>query len=278
MRKGNARRLFASCILSFFLCRSLTAGLVICVYHNHEMYVGSDSLSLPGAAGDAFRSRSIFKVADTCCVTYSGYYGPTLKSAKTGKESRILFPAELEEICGDVRPAPGPLQGKIDRILALFGERYHEFLDRMKSEGATNGDVGGAAVRIAFMGFDGSKQAFFGASYRFSGTNRTVLETVFERNSTNNLGSLSFQGETRFLGALMSGEKKVAQLPSENFRKTVADIYTEVPIPEQRLTDCMLEIFRLQKSYSASLGYDEGSIEEPYTLCKITTNGIVLVH
>ena len=209
--------------------------------------MGGDSLSLPGAAGDTFRSPRIFKVANNCCVSFSGYNGPTLKSAKTGKESRILFPAELEEICGDVRSATGPLQDKIDRIL-----------DRVKSEGATNQDVGDAGVRIAFMGFDGSKQAFFGSSYRFSGTNRTVLETVFERNATNNQGSLSFQGETKFLGALISGEQKPAQLPSENFRKTVADIYTEAPIPEQRLTDCMLEMFRLQKSHSASLGYDEG--------------------
>jgi hypothetical protein len=279
MWKTNFSRFSQSGLVLLFLCSCARADLVICVHRQDNLFVAGDTLSTSAGTDVSSSGRRIFKLEDACCVTITGFIEPLLKDTKSGKAATIFFPGELEQICEETRRLDEPLADKISQTVTRFGERYHDCLQhRAKSKKAPAPDAGEIKTRITFLGYDSASKKFFGRAYRFSETNRTVLESVFESNGTNDPAGLSFVGETGFPRALLAGEQRVAQLPSDDFRDAIKDLYSGAPVTDGRIIKCLLEMFRLQKENSARLGYDRGTIGEPYTIYKITREEIVQVH
>jgi hypothetical protein len=277
MWKTNFSRFLPSGFVFLCLCSSARADLVICVHGPDNLFVAGDALVTSTGADTA--SRRIFKLEDACCVTITGFVDPVAMDTKTGKAATVRFPVELERICEETRRLDEPLADKISQTVTRFGERYHDCLGhRTKLKKTPAPDSGEIKTRISFLGYDSVLKKFFGRSYRFSETNRTVLESVFESNGTNDSSGLSFVGGTGFPRALLSGDQPVAQLGSEDFRDTVKDLYSGAPVTDGRIIKCLLEMFHLQKENSARLGYDRGTIEEPYTIYKISREEIVQVH
>jgi hypothetical protein len=279
MWNTNFRRFLRCALLFLFLCPAARADLVICVHRQDDLFIASDALLVPNGSEDPLRSRRIFKLEDACCVTITGFVDPVLMDTKTGKPSTIFFPVELEKICDDARVLDEPLQEKIKTTVAHFGERYHDCLQhRAKPKKGAASNTGEIKTRISFLGYDSALKKFFGCSYRFSETNRTVLETVFDSNPTNNAGGLSFVGDTGFARALLSADPKLTPLASDEFRDTVKDLYGGAPVTDGRILKCLLELFQLQKQNAARLGFDQGRIGEPCTIYKITREEIEQMH
>ena len=268
------RRLLLACLfgsLSLAAAQPARANLVICAYLRNELYVAADSVVVTNASGQSTHAPRVFKLGDTTCASLTGFSGPSFKNKKTGKITHMLFTTDLEQICRGAGEGNAPLRSKILKVVTHFGERYRDgLITLMKPDEVMLQEERGIGTRIAVAGFDADNDRFFGNSYRFSQTNRTVVEPLFVVDATNRLGGLSFQGDTKFLSALLSGEPKLAKLPSEDFRKTLADLYAGEPVSQERVIDCVLEMFRLNNKYAVALGYESEVCEEPYSVFRIT--------
>jgi len=276
------RRFQSACLLGSLLLTPLQparANLVICAYLQNELYVAADSCVVTNAAGQTTHAPRVFKLGDSACASLTGFSGPTFKNKKSGKIKHVLFTSDLEQICLSAGEGNSPLQGRILEVVTHFGERYRDCLiTLMKPDEVMVQESRGIGTRIAVLGFDPANDRFFGNSYRFSLTNRTVVEPLFQRDATNKLGGLSFQGDTKFLGALLSGDPKLVKLPSDDFRKTLGDLYSGNPVSQERVIDCVLEMFRLNNKYAVAMGYETEPCDEPYSVYRITRDQFVQVR
>jgi hypothetical protein len=220
--------------------------------------------------------KKVFSVANTCCVSIANNYGGFVRDEATGRISLLFLPKELESACNEMRQSTEPLQNTITNFLAGFKSKYDDYMRRQLLDGTTNQDT---STRLVFWSYDDSRKIFFGSSYLFKGTNHTVLETVFERGTNSVGGPLSFQGEDSFLpGFIRSEDKQMAALRSEEFTKTITAILAESPLAEDRVVNCMLEMFRLHKAYAPLFSSEKGWIGEPYVIYKITKEKTVQLH
>jgi hypothetical protein len=279
MRKRNFRRYVGAVLVWLLGGSAAMANLVICVYCNKALYVAGDACQATNAAGETVRLPRICRLGDTGCASITGFSGPTFKIKKSAKPLHVLFPVELEDMCRIASRGNAPIRDEVLRVAMHFGERYHDcLLNVMKPDEVAEQEAKGIGTRVAFLGYDLSREEFFGTSYRFSLTNRTALEPVFEQDPAHTPGSVSFQGETKFLGALLSGEANLPTPPPAEFTQTVKDIYAGAPVSEERVTACLLEMFRLHNQYSAALGYAAETCQEPYSIFRINRQQCLRVH
>lgn len=255
------------------------ASLVICIYHNNQIYLGSDSL-VHGEGGEKnFNTPKIFPIADTCWVSITGNYGSTFRDTKTGSIiSRIILPLELGQICRDLNATNQPLEYKIITVAKQFGSKYIDYFRKMLSIGKDPRKI--EATRLYFVGYDPSTKSFFGKSCLFQGTNQAALETRFVRNSKNNLTDFSFQGEDHFLPALLTSSDEIfIKLRSDDLKRTMSQLWRpDSVVSDESVTNLMLEMFSLQKAKASSTGHDKGFIGEPYVIYKITTEQTTKIH
>jgi hypothetical protein len=268
-------------LLTIFPYRSLMASLVICIYHNDELYVASDSCSTfvpkTGTVNDPvmqFQTKKIFKVTDTCCVSITGDFGMSLSNQITGQMSKTFLPNELENICSNLNLAAEPLQSDIATVISRFNVRYSDYVNQVLATRGNSKDING--TRICFWGYDGSTHEFFGSSCYFNGTNDIILEAAFDSASSPNY--IGLQGEDAFLPSMIREPEKFAELHSDEFSKTIKGIYRGTPVSEESMMNCILEMFHLHKTYAAQMSSDKGWIGEPYMIYKIADKGLVNIH
>jgi hypothetical protein len=279
MRTLQSGRLFGVCLCLLGIAIPARANLVICAYLQNQLFVAADSCVVTNAAGGTTHAPRVFRLGDSACASLTGFGGPSFKNKKNGQIKHVLFTTDLEQVCQSADEGNAPLPKKIQKVVTHFGERYRDCLiTLMKPDEVMLQETRGIGTRIAVAGFDPANNRFFGNSYRFSLTNRTAVEPLFEKDATNKLGGLSFQGDTKFLGALLSGEPRLTRLPSDDFRKTLADLYSGAPVSEERVIGCVLEMFRLNNQYAAAMGYETEPCNEPYSVFRITRDQFVQVR
>lgn len=248
------------------------ASLVICIYYNNQIYLGSDSL-VHGQGGEKdFNTPKIFQIADTCCVSITGNYGSTFRDTKTASiVLQIILPLELEKICRDLNSTHQPLEYKINTVIQQFGLKYVDCFRKLLSIGEDPRKI--EDTRICFVGYDPLTKSFFQKSCLFRGTNQAALETRFERNSTSSEPYFSFQGEDHFLTALLtSSDDMFMKLRSDAFKRTMSQLVRfDSFVSDDSVANLMLEMFSLHKTNAASTGSDKGFIGEPYVIYKITS-------
>jgi hypothetical protein len=278
MRLGNLSRRAGWCAAVLFLWPgpSLRANLLICVQRDRALYVAGDTMALKPANAASVRSTRIFQLDEVCCVSITGFAGPVLMDTNKGYASALYFPVELGRLCSEENDTGERLPTKINRIITRFGARYHDALrNQAPSAEPTAPGVEGIGVRISFLGYDESKREFFATSYRFSETKRATLELMFDRAATNQAARLSLQGATGFLEALISGKTKLPDPAGAEFRGILAGLTGSAPLSDDRLIECLLRMFQLQRQHSAASGYGDAAIDEPITISKITRDRIV---
>ena len=253
------------------------ATLIIGLYNNDAVYLASDSrMTQPQGNGTrrTFNVRKIFPISDTYCVSIANNYGGLIQETNTGIVSLLLLPLELEVMCSNAYTVKQPIQSKITSIVSDFNSKYCEYMESRLSPPTIGEDV---ATRLCFWGYDDSRKAFICSSYLFDRTNRVPEGITFFVRGTNHVGSpVSLQGETTFLPAvLLAKDKALAQLRTDELSITFGTIMAEVPIAENRVKDCILQMFELQKTHAAAYSTDKGWVGEPYVIYKLTKQGIV---
>jgi hypothetical protein len=261
---------------------SLTASLVITAYRDQAVYVASDSLVSGLDGTPQSQAKKTFRLGDTCLVSWTGLS----RLAPTNKVSQATDPVlsmdvALEKLCRDCNSGREPLTTQRDLILRGITEQYRDCMRWAMSNGVSPNDLNSQVLErtLSFAGYDPSTKAFFHQTYYFQGTNEVSGKTVFNFGPNLNGASVGFQGEYHFLAALVYGhDKKLAELCSEKYRRDIGELLApQTAIPEQRLLDCFLEMFRLHKQHASQLGYDKGAIGEPYVVYKVTTQEITQI-
>jgi hypothetical protein len=107
------------------------------------------------------------------------------------------------------------------------------------------------------------------------------METRMERGPNDKAPDLAFQEEQNFLPALITplitptgSQDSLAPLRSSDFSVTIVGLFAGIPMPQERMVSCLLEMFRLHKLYAATFTNDKGWIGEPYVIYKITKTGV----
>lgn len=271
--------LAASIVLTFIAWSPSFASLVICIYHNNNIYLGSDSLVHGEGQEKDFNTSKTFQITDTCLVSITGTFGSNFRDSKTGQViSQISLPSELGKICRDLNATNLPLEYRIDAVVRQFGLKYIEYFRKMLSIGEDPQKI--EATRLYFVGYDLSTKSFFGKSCLFHGTNQAAMETRFVRNSKNNLTDFSFQGEGNFLPKLLtSSDDMFLKLSSDDLKRTMNQLSRpNSVVSDDSVINLMLEMFSLHKANASSTGSDKGFIGEPYVIYKITSEQTLKIH
>jgi hypothetical protein len=256
------------------------ATLIIGLYNNDAVYLASDSLMTQTQGNGTqrtFNVRKIFPISDTYCVSIANNYGGFMQQLNTRGISLLLFPAELAIMCSNACSVKQPSQSKITAIVSGFNLKYCEYMQNRLAPPTIGEDV---ATRLCFWGYDDSRKAFICYSYLFNGTNQLPQESTFFVRGTNHVGSaLTLQGEATFLPKLLyAKDGPLAQLRPDEISSTIGSVMAEIPIAENRVTNCILQMFALQKTHAAAYSADKAWVGEPYVIYKLTKQGIVKLH
>jgi hypothetical protein len=166
----------------------LTASLIICCFHNHELYVGADSLvsflsdTRPETNIASFNTEKIFPLPPTCIAAMVNWSG-LQRQKRSGEFLTPELNAALKLICTNLASVDAPLHSKIEEAVGSFGKEFAtEARTKLKmSPEVMNSDL---ETVLAFMGYDQDVNEFFISTYRFSATNLDVYRkrtgTVWE--------------------------------------------------------------------------------------------------
>jgi len=247
---------------------------VICITGNDAIYVASDSLVTPGY-GEPFRSPKIFCVSNSCCFYMTGFGGACIKNATTGKVSSSLA-TDLQEICASVSVKSDPIEMRVEDVISQFQSKHKESFNKMISAGETNAN---GITHVGVMGYSDSRKFFFGSEYVFDGTNASVTQNnIGNKGVLTNAGPFTFTGENNFLSSLLQDAKLMRELPSDDFRQTVQDIWMKTTVSQERMKSCILEMFTLQEKHAIALRYDQHVIGGPYVIYKITKDKTIEIN
>jgi|HubBroStandDraft_6_1064221.scaffolds.fasta_scaffold166293_2 hypothetical protein len=271
--KRAVYRFIVSCILLLISCLSSTASLVIIVYNDNALYVGSDSLVSVQGDTNSYKTNKIFELNHSCCVSITGFFGTDFRRENTGEiVESVRLPDDLERLCKLMSENNEPLQSNITSIATQLSAIYDSCIKKLKS---TGNDTKDNSTRVLFAGYDNAKKDFFEVSCAFGETNKGTLEIVLERGATNSGDVIHFQGEGNFLKALyLSKDEKFTRLRTPDYDDSMRAVLSEAPIPERRMIHILLTLFQLHKANAAALGCDKGLIGEPYVFYKISKEGV----
>lgn len=253
------------------------ATLIIGIYNNGTVYLASDSQMMARESNDTnatLRVRKVFPISDTYCVTIANNYGGHIEDPITIQRSILLFPTELAIMCSNAHSAKRPIQSRIASLVADFDVRYSEYIQKKVPKTRGGKDV---ATLLSFWGYDDSRKAFICYSYYFEETNQLPRESTFLVRGTNHIGgAIALEGEARFLPAVIGAKDgPLAQLKSAELGTFFEAIIAEVPIAESHMTNCIVQMFELQRKYAAAYSTDKGWVGEPYMIYRLTTNKFV---
>jgi hypothetical protein len=277
-----ARLLTATGLLLLVQPPSLTASLVITAYRDKAVYVAGDSLVSGLDGTPRSREKKIFQLGDTCLVSWTGLVrlGPRDKVSQTAGPA-LSSNAALEKLCQECNSGREPLAEQREKILREITGQYRDCMRWALSNGVSADNLNANALggALSFAGYDPSSKAFFSQTYYFQGTNEVSGQTNFSIGANMIGASVGFQGEYHFLSALVYGhDKKLTQLCPKQYRRDIGELLSPPSaISEQRLVDCLLELFRLHKQHASRLGYDKGAIGEPYVVYKVTAQKVTQI-
>jgi hypothetical protein len=259
------------------------ASLVATLYRNQVVYVAGDSaMTDPSDLTRKPNATKIFPLADTCCACWTGIAEMALTNPVTGGPIALSIPARLEELCRDLSSTTGPLTNKINRLVTDITSRHYACMKEVLESGAISRETLRAlgSLQLQLVGYDPTGEVFFSRTYTYQGTNDTIVTTNFEYRCGTVRGHLHTEGETTFFSGLVLGmDRKLRNLCPKEFRKDIQQLPSATPaISDQRVAECLWEMFRLHKLHAFRLGYARGCIGEPYLVFKITTNAITQIR
>jgi hypothetical protein len=235
------------------------------------MYLATDSLVTGMGGLDDYNSEKVFRFGKNQMVALTGEYGTHVVDKSTGKTVFDLnLLSELKAQCERLRVSTNSLRAKIESILNDLDSKCAEYAQFCARFGKTNAGIG-----VFFAAYDDATKTFLGRYCQMFGTNHPALTTAFD--SRTNQTFLGVMGEDHFLGTLLTSPQTSARLhQSKALSETIAALKQGLPVPEDKLTASLLEIFRLHKSYAKVItsGQDPGLIGEPFVIYRIISEGI----
>jgi len=255
--------------------RSAIASLVITLYHNGALYIGSDSAVTSLETGKRMGSiKKTFRMAKNCCVAITGSATYDIDTVSGKPFASLDFSKLLERLSASQLTNAASLDRKMDFIAAGLNEVYRSLCTNGWGKMSANDNH--PSTWLHFAGYSTRKGCFFIDGCLLEGTNDVHIDAVKMYRGAFDPNPICLQGEPAFLQALLSGEKpELLPLVSPGFTETATAITSDQSISDARITGFILEMFRLHKRYSAQFGYDKGLIGPPYRVFKITKDNVV---
>jgi len=256
------------CLLALSPCYG---SLVISYYSGKALYLATDSL-VTGVDGlNSYKSEKVFSFGKNQMVALTGEYGTQISDKSTGKTVADLnLLSHLKARCELLCRSTNSLRTKIESILKDLESKSADYAQFCAHFGKTNTGIG-----VFFAAYDEVDKTFLGFYCQMFGTNHPALTTAFD--SRTNQTFLGVMGEDHFLGTLLASPKTLPPLhESKALSETLTALKQGLPVPEEKLTASLLEIFRLHKSFAKIItsGEDKGLIGEPFVIYRIMSEGI----
>lgn len=274
---GFGRHLLLAITTLLVLSPHSEASLVISIYNNNAVYLASDSLLTPGLdESKKINGPKIFMVSTNFCVTMTGLFGNPITNTNHTPSGLFTLSDKLKGFCDEEYPQAKPLGAKIMAICDNFQTAHKNYLEKLKSAGVSLSPDHQETV-LYFAGYDSLQTNFAGVQYVF-GTNMTS-QGMFERGANNFEAPIAIFGEADFLSAIDStnNDLRLKEIRSK-LPDTFMQMWDETPLSEKEMTDLILQLFQLHKTYAASFIRDEGNIGEPYVIYKITKDRVGRIH
>ncbi len=272
-----ARRAVRFLLLAGMLVQSSVGSLVITIYHDQAIFIGSDSLAVSMATGERVQSvQKIFRVSSNACAAITGFAVLKLGGLPGRPAYSLNIVDALEKLCEREADAPVSTEAKIALIASDLNLRCKFFFDDPAIKIPAGNDAG--KTRIQFAGYDPDQKRFFVKSFIPGVADAPQFDIAYEfGGKKEKAGSfpLSFQGEARFLSELMSHHAGLWSLVSSDFAKTIDRLNSPRKVPDYMIKNCMLEMFYLHRQNAARYDLDKGLIGPPYHVFKITRDKVI---
>ena len=270
----SRKRLRVRVLLVLLLVSPASFGsLVITIYHNEAIYIGSDSMATSMATGKQVDSvQKIFQFSTNACAAITGFAMLKVGGLPGKPEYSLNVAKALERLCERELPKSDSVERKITLIAEDLNLRCKVFFDdpAIKLPGALESE----RTRIQFAGYDPEKRRFFQKSLVL-GAGEELQFDVAQEFGEKKGEVVSLQGEARFLKDLISRKDRVLwRLVSPEFARTADKLAGSTIVPAHLVKDYMLELFYLHRRYAANLSEDKGLIAPPYRVFKITKNKV----
>ncbi len=273
----NRERAILSAILVLLSAatQSSLASLVIVLYNNQGLYIGSDSAITSLETGKRIGSaRKTVRIAENCCVAITGSAGYDIETVWGKPFASLNFSKLLEQLSAQQLTHPASLDHKIVSVATGLNQAFCSL--RTNGWGRLSTTDSLLPTCLHFAGYSTQNGCFFVDGCLLDGTNAAHVEPVKKFRGDYDPNPILLQGEATFLQALLSGEKpELLRRVSPEFTDTATGIRSGQSVPDGRITSFILEMFRLHATYSAQFGYDKGYVGPPYQIFKITKDNVV---
>ncbi len=236
----------------------LAAGsLVIAIYSNQQIFLGSDSLSVVSGNGTNIESRNIsqkiFTVSSNCCASITGCYGSEFSI--THNQSHQGFRVDLANTLGQICSSANGSDNDISNIVNQFSKNYIQFIQLEQTARKSADDID--STRVCFWGYDSKEDRFWGSSYVFHWTNDVAISQAFDSKQINGF-YIGIQGEDKFLPSVIRADGSNINLRSSNFSETLQHLNSTGGVADQDMVNMILEMFQLHKKYAHQLSSEKG--------------------
>jgi hypothetical protein len=247
------------------------ATLIIGISRGDSLYLASDGQGTTDSGGKApYAVQKIFQVSPTWCASITGWAGGFLENTNL-----TAFPSILAKICSQ------ETQNHLtpNEVFSQFASEYSNYFASTVFKANIQE---WRETTLSFWGYDLSKNAFFdrGSVFR-NGSNEVTLSVYFER-PLGSKPSIGFAGQSMFLSHVMAPFVTNA-LPVDSYAAFRSDtvlimareLFGDGEIRQDRMIEHILTMFDLHKKQAHSAFPEEGAIDEPYTIYRITKQGTV---
>lgn len=270
VRITESGKRLATCVsLVISLASPAFGSLVITIYHNEAIYIGSDSMATSLATGKQVESvQKIFQFSTNACAAITGLAMLKVGGLPGKPEYSLNVVKALERLCERELSKPDSVESKIALIARDLNFRSKVFFEdpAIKLPPASASE----RTRIQFAGYNPEKRRFFLKSLVL-GTEENLQFDIAQEFGEKKGEIVSLQGEARFLKDLLSRKDRVLwSLVSPDFARTADKLTGSGVVPSNLVRHYMLEMFYLHRRYAPNLSEDKGLIGPPYRVFKIT--------
>lgn len=249
------------------------ASLIITIYHDDALYIAGDSAVTWKTGGLENKVQKVYPFSDNCCVAITGTAVLDLDNSSGDTEFSMNLSDALRRVCAQQMTNSLPLNQKMKSIATYVNETFVRYFNQGEKM-TVHMDLPEETV-LQFVGYDADKNCFFVSSCTLDRTNSVHISLEKEYRGATDPTPITFEGEPKFLQTLLSGEKpELLNLVSANFKDTAKQLTTTNPVDDASITKFILEMYSLQVTNSARLGYSQGGVGPPYLIFKISKHKV----
>jgi hypothetical protein len=268
------RRKWAVLGLCVLFWRSASATLIVAVYNHGALYIAGDSLWTTTRGGrGGLSADKIFQVSDTCLACISG--DCEFQSKATGSNVFSLRDGLLQ-VCKEASTNGLPMPINVGRIAEVMSNSFIVF----RSLVAQATPSYAPCTDLSFGGYDALSGRFFFITTRFS-TKGAATDTNYWSPASNNAPvQFIVLGEGNFLTQLFMNRTnaELEKLRTPAFKEVWPNVVADNQLEQNKMAESILDLFRLHKKRAARFNTNEGSIGPPYSVYKITKEGVSVLR